>query len=96
MGIHQANHDIQIVVDQVDKKIINYFIFQYACAQYVVGYLTKNESGMSKMLKAVNDQAKDLSNLELINELSTVLDKHKHQVGKNCYHCRLLGQICYH
>ena len=42
-----------------------------------MGYLTKNESGMSKLLKAVNDQAKDLSNLELINELSTVLDKHR-------------------
>ena len=52
-------------------------IFQYACAQYVVGYLTKNESGMSKLLKAVNDQAKGLSNLDLINQISTVLDKHR-------------------
>ena len=54
MQVHQANHDIQIVVDQ------------YACAQYVVGYLTKNESGMSK-----------LSNMETLNQLSSVLDKHR-------------------
>ena len=42
------------------------FFFQYACAQYVVGYLTKNEAGISKLLKAVNDQAKGLSNFDLI------------------------------
>ena len=51
--------------------------FQYACAQYFVGYLTKNEAGMSKLLKAVNDQAKGLSNMDLIKEISTVLDKHR-------------------
>ena len=51
--------------------------FQYACAQYFVGYLTKNEAGMSKLLKAVNDQAKGLSNMDLIKEVSTVLDKHR-------------------
>ena len=65
MEVHKANHDLQIVVDQ------------YACAQYVVGYLTKNESGMSKLLKAVNDQAKDIPNMDLINQLSSVLDKHR-------------------
>ena len=54
-----------------------YILFQYACAQYVVGYLTKNESGMSKLLKAVNDQGKDLSNKDLLNQLSNVLDKHR-------------------
>ena len=43
----------------------------------MVGYLTKNESGMSKLLKAVNDQAKDVSNIELLNKLSEVLDKHR-------------------
>ena len=42
-----------------------------------MGYLTKNESGMSKLLKAVNDQAKGLSNLDLIKEISGVLDKHR-------------------
>ena len=42
-----------------------------------MGYLTKNEAGMSKLLKAVNDQAKGLSNMDLIKEISTVLDKHR-------------------
>ena len=53
------------------------FLFQYACAQYVVGYLTKNESGMSKLLKAVNDQSKGMSNSDVIKEISSVLDKHR-------------------
>ena len=32
---------------------------------------------MSKLLKAVNDQAHGLSNLDLIKEISSVLDKHR-------------------
>ena len=32
---------------------------------------------MSKLLKAVNDQAKGLSNFDLIKEISAVLDKHR-------------------
>ena len=32
---------------------------------------------MSKLLKAVNDQAKDISNMDLLNQLSSVLDKHR-------------------
>ena len=43
----------------------------------MVGYLTKNESGMSKLLKAVNEQAKEISNMDLWNKLSAVLDKHR-------------------
>ena len=51
--------------------------FQYACAQYVIGYLTKSESGMSQLLNAVNEQAGDLSNMEILNQLASVLDKHR-------------------
>ena len=32
---------------------------------------------MSKLLKAVNDQVSGLSNLDLIKEISSVLDKHR-------------------
>ena len=32
---------------------------------------------MSKLLKAVNEQAKDISNIDLLNKLSSVLDKHR-------------------
>ena len=49
-------------------------------AQYVIGYLTKSESGMSQLLKAVNEQAGNLSNIELLNRLASVLDKHR-EVG---------------
>ena len=43
----------------------------------MVGYLTKNESGMSKLLRAVNDQAGTISNMELINQLASVLDRNR-------------------
>ena len=65
MLIHDANHDVQMVVDQ------------YACAQYVCGYLTKNEAGMSSLLKNINDNANDLGQMTLLNKLATVLDKHR-------------------
>ena len=65
MKLHNANHDIQIVIDQ------------YACAQYVCGYLTKNEGGISKLLKAVNEECVNESQLKKINKLSSVLDKHR-------------------
>ena len=42
-----------------------------------MGYLTKNEAGMSKLLKAINDQTKGLSNLDLVKEISMILDKHR-------------------
>ena len=65
MLLHGANHDLQVVVDQ------------YAVAQYIVGYLTKNEAGMSQLLKNINDNAENLSKMDLINQLSSVLDKHR-------------------
>jgi hypothetical protein len=43
----------------------------------VIGYLTKSESGMSQLLKAVNEQAGDISNMEILNQLASVLDKHR-------------------
>ena len=42
--------------------------------------MTKCESGMSQFLKAVNEQAGTISNLEIINQLAAVLDKHR-EVG---------------
>ena len=65
MRLHQANHDLQVVIDQ------------YACAQYVCGYLTKNEAGMSKLLKAVNEESNNIKQMEKLNKLSAVLDKHR-------------------
>ena len=50
MEIHEANHDMQMVVDP------------YSCCEYVCDYLTKGEAGVSKIFQAVNEDGKDLSN----------------------------------
>ena len=65
MRLHRANHDIQLCIDQ------------YSCAQYICGYLTKNESGMSKLLKAVDEEYNDGKEIDKINALAAVLDKHR-------------------
>ena len=65
MLLHAANHDLQVVVDQ------------YAVAQYIAGYLTKNEEGMSQLLKYINDNAENLSKMDLLNQLASILDKHR-------------------
>ena len=65
MKLHLANHDLQIVIDQ------------YAAAQYVCGYLTKNEGGISKLLKAVNDECGNEGQIQKLNKLAAVLDKHR-------------------
>ena len=64
MCLHQANHDLQV-------------IDQYACAQYVCGYLTKNEAGISKLLQAVNKECKNMRQMEKLNKLAAILDKHR-------------------
>ena len=64
--IHQANMDIQLVTDH------------FACASYVCGYLTKNESGLSKLLKQVDDEfGNEMSKYEKLNIISSVIDKNR-------------------
>ena len=65
MRLHKANHDLQICIDQ------------YSCAQYICGYLTKNESGISKLLKTVNDECNNMAEIDKLNALASVLDKHR-------------------
>ena len=78
MRIHRANHDLQICIDQ------------YSCAQYICGYLTKNESGMSKLLKAVNEETNNLKQVDKLNALAAVLDKHREVSIQEAIY-RLLG-----
>ena len=63
--IHQANQDLQLILDE------------YAVAEYICNYLTKNESGTSALLKNINDEAiKSGENVkETINKLAKALDK---------------------
>ena len=78
MRLHKANHDLQICIDQ------------YSCAQYICGYLTKNESGMSKLLKAVNEETNNLKQVDKLNALASVLDKHREVSIQEAIY-RLLG-----
>ena len=63
--LHQANQDIQYISDE------------YAVAEYITNYLTKNESGLSSLLKNINDEAlKEGENvLVTIKKLGKALDK---------------------
>ena len=65
MRLHKANHDLQICIDH------------YSCAQYICGYLTKNESGISKLLRAVDEECNNLKEIDKLNALASVLDKHR-------------------
>ena len=78
MRLHKANHDLQICIDH------------YACAQYVCGYLTKNKSGISKLLKSVNEECNDLKEIDKLNALASVLDKHREVSIQEAVY-RLLG-----
>lgn len=78
MRLHRANHDLQICIDL------------YAVAQYVCGYLTKNESGISKLLKAIDEESKNLSQMEKLNALASILDKHREVSIQEAIY-RLLG-----
>ena len=78
MQLQSANHDIQYCADP------------YAVAQYVSGYLTKNESGMSALLKKVDEEFKSLPEIEKIKKFAAVLDKHREVSIQECIY-RLLG-----
>ena len=67
--IHSANQDIQYVTDE------------YAVAEYILNYCTKNESGQTALLKQINDeglaQGEDTQNT--IKRLAKALDR-----GREC------------
>ena len=78
LPILKANHDIQYVTDH------------FACANYITSYLTKNESGISKLLKTMEEECKNLSKMETLNRFADVLDKHREvSIQETIY--RLLG-----
>ena len=61
----KSNHDIQYVFDQ------------WCCANYITAYLTKNEAGMSKLLKLLEEEFRGLSQFDFIVALGEILDKHR-------------------
>ena len=78
MKLIDGNHDIQYCADP------------YSVAQYCVGYLTKNESGMSILLRKIDQECTNLSEIEKINKLSSILDKHREVSIQECIY-RILG-----
>ena len=65
MRLHTANHDFTICIDY------------YACGQYICGYLTKNEAGVSKLLFAILEDPAYVRGIDRINALASILDKHR-------------------
>ena len=78
MPLLQANHDIQYIVDH------------FAVANYITSYLTKNESGISKLLKTVEEECKEMNKVKKLNKFATILDKHREvSIQETIY--RLIG-----
>ena len=67
--MHEANQDIQLIFDE------------YAVAEYISDYCTKQESGQTSLLKKINDEAikSGESCMDTIKKLSNALDK-----GREC------------
>ena len=65
LRLHQANQDIQFITDE------------YAVAEYICNYVTKNESGLSSLLKNINDEAIEQGEevSKTIKKLGKALDK---------------------
>ena len=80
INIHQANQDIQYITDE------------YAVAQYVLNYCTKNEAGTSELLKSINDEAIAIgeASADTIRKLAKALDKGR-EVGIQESVYRMLG-----
>ena len=64
LQLHQANIDCSYITDE------------YQCAAYILSYLTKNEAGMSKLLKAVEEEAETYGRSidEKLSSFARVLD----------------------
>ena len=58
----EANHDIQYVTDA------------YACAMYIVSYISKGQRGMSDLLRRASEEARD-SNSDIRSQVRTIGNK---------------------
>jgi len=80
MALHRGNHDIAYCQDP------------YACGSYILGYLTKNETMISRLLRQVDEDAKK-QNWPMDKRLKTfakVLTNHR-EVGLPESDTRLIG-----
>ena len=63
MPLLQSNHDIQYVFDE------------FACTNYITAYITKNESGTSKLLKTIDEEKVNLTHMEKVDKFAQTLDR---------------------
>ena len=78
MKLTKSNHDIQVCVDP------------YATAEYTVDYCTKHEAGLSVLLKKIEEESDNLSDMEKMKKISVVLDTNR-EVSMQELIWRLLG-----
>ena len=62
LNVRQANMDIQFVLDP------------YACAVYILSYITKGQRGMSKLLRKACEEAKE-GNKDIVNKVRHIGNK---------------------
>ena len=80
--LHRANIDVSYVINE------------YAVAAYILGYLTKGEMGMSKLLKTLDEEAQKfgLSTDEKLKRFSRALDNIREvSIQEICYRTLGLG-----
>ena len=67
LSLIKSNHDIQYVFNG------------HAVANYITAYMTKNESGMSRLLKHIDEEVGHSSHFEKLKKFGTVLDKNREE-----------------
>ena len=80
ISLQQSNMDVQYITDE------------YAVCEYISNYCTKNEGGLSTLLKSINDEAiaNGEGSLETIRQLAKALDRGREvSIQESIY--RLLG-----
>ena len=78
MTIVKCNHDLQ------------YIFNEFSCTNYITAYVTKNEAGWSVFLKWLEEQIKNLPQMEKIKVLGSAIDK-KREVSIQVAIYRVLG-----
>ena len=80
LSVHSANMDIQFILDE------------YACVQYICGYIAKAESGFSRLLQQIEDESArfGLTPTQKMSQLSRALDRSR-EVSRPEAVYRMLG-----
>ena len=67
LSLVKCNHDIQYVTNG------------HAVANYITAYMTKNEAGMSRLLKQIDEEVGNATHFEKLKKFGNVLDKNREE-----------------